>query len=159
MAAEKLKLKELYFFILCWFFLLLICETCYYLQEQITMQRKEWYRYKGSLSISLLFLWPSLSTHVLAPPHSGTSIHQIRSVAQSCPTLCDPMNRSTPGLPIHHQLPEFTQTHVHWFSDAIQPSHPLSSPSPPAPNPSQRQSLFQWVNSLQEVAKVLEFQL
>ena len=62
---------------------------------------------------------------------------------QSCPTLCDPMNRSTPGLPVHHQLPEFTQTHVHRVSDAIQPSHPLSSPSPPAPNPSQHHSLFQ----------------
>ena len=72
---------------------------------------------------------------------------QIRSVAQSCPTLCNPMNRSTPGLPLHYQLPEFTQTHVHRVSDAIQPSHPLSSPSPPAPNPSQHQSLFQWVKS------------
>ena len=69
--------------------------------------------------------------------------YQIRSVAQSCPTLCDPMNCSMPGLPVHHQLPEFTQTHVHRVSDAIQPSHPLSSPSPPAPNPSQHQSLFQ----------------
>ena len=68
---------------------------------------------------------------------------QFSSVAQSCPTRCDPMNRSTPGLPVHHQLPEFTQTHVHRVSDAIQPSHPLSSPSPPAPNPSQHQSLFQ----------------
>ena len=68
---------------------------------------------------------------------------QIRSVAQSCPTLCDPMNRSTPGLPVHHQHPEFTETHIHRVSDAIQPSHPLSSPSPPAPNPSQHQSLFQ----------------
>ena len=84
---------------------------------------------------------------------------QFSSVAQSCPTLCDPMNRSTPGLPVHHQLPEFTQTHVHRVSDAIQPSHPLSSLSPPAPNPSQHQGLFQWVNSLHEVAKVLEFQL
>ena len=84
---------------------------------------------------------------------------QIRSVAQSCPTLCDPMNRSTPGLPVHHQLPEFTETHIHWVSDAIQPSHPLSSPSPLAPSPSQHQSLFQWVNSSHEVAKVLEFQL
>ena len=83
---------------------------------------------------------------------------QFRSVAQSCPTLCNPMNRSTPGLPVHLQLPEFTQTHVHRVSDAIQPSHPLSSPSP-APNPSQHQSLFQWVNSSHEVAKVLEFQL
>ena len=68
---------------------------------------------------------------------------QIRSVAQSCPTPCDPMNRSMPGLPVHHQLPELTQTHVLRVSDAIQPSHPLSSPSPLAPNPSQHQSLFQ----------------
>ena len=68
---------------------------------------------------------------------------QFSSVAQSCPTLCDPMNRSTPGLPAHHQLPELTQTHVHRVRDAIQPSHPRSSPSPPAPNPSQHQSLFQ----------------
>ena len=68
---------------------------------------------------------------------------QFSSVAQSCPTLCDPMNCSMPGLPVHHQLPEFTQTHVHRVRDAIQPSHPLSSPSPPAPNPSQHQGLFQ----------------
>ena len=70
-------------------------------------------------------------------------IQSVSSVAQSCPTVCDPMNRSTPGLPVHHQLPEFTQTHVHRVSDAIQPSHPLSSPFPPAPNPSQHQNLFQ----------------
>ena len=68
------------------------------------------------------------------------TVHQFSSVAQSCPTLCDPMNSSTPGLPIHHQLPEFTQTHIHRVSDAIQPSHPVLSPSPPAPNPSQHQS-------------------
>ena len=68
---------------------------------------------------------------------------QFSSVAQSCWTLCNPINRSTPGLPVHHQLPEFTQTHVHLVGDAIQPSHPLSSPFPPAPNPSQQQSLFQ----------------
>ena len=86
-------------------------------------------------------------------------IYEIRSVAQSCLTVCDPMNRSTPGLSVHHQLPEFTQTHIHRVSDAIQPSHPLSSPSPLAPNPSQHQSLFQRVNSSHEVAKVLEFQL
>ena len=67
---------------------------------------------------------------------------QFSSVAQSCPTLCDPMNPSTPGLPVHHQLPEFTQTHVHRVGDAIQPSHPLSSPSPPAPNPSQLIRVF-----------------
>ena len=82
---------------------------------------------------------------------------QFSSVAQSCPTLCDPMNHSTPGLPVRHQLPEFT--HVHWVGDAIQPSHPQSPPSPPAPNPSQHQSLFQWVSSSHEVAKVLKFQL
>ena len=68
---------------------------------------------------------------------------QFSSVTQSCPTLCDPMNHSTPGLPVHHHLLEFTQTHVHRVSDAIQPSHPLSSPSPPALNPSQHQTLFQ----------------
>ena len=79
---------------------------------------------------------------------------QFSSVTESRPTLCDPMNRSTPGLPVHHQLPEFTQTHVHRISDAIQPSHPLSSLSPPVPSPSQHQGLFQWVNSLHEVAKV-----
>ena len=73
----------------------------------------------------------------------GLVLIQFSSVAQSCPTLHDPMNHSTPGLHEHHQLPEFTQTHVHRVSDAIQPSHPLSSPSPPAPNPSQHQSLFQ----------------
>ena len=72
-----------------------------------------------------------------------TNLDQIRSVAQSCPTLCDPMNRSMPGLPVHHQLLEFTETLVHRVRDAIQPSHPLLSPSPPAPNPSQHQSLFQ----------------
>ena len=87
------------------------------------------------------------------------SLVQFSSVAQSCPTLCNPMNCTTPGLPVHHQLPEFTQTHVLRVGDAIQPSHPLSSPSPPAPNPSQHQGLFQRVNSSHEVAKVLEFQL
>ena len=69
------------------------------------------------------------------------------------------MNRSMPGLPVHHQLPEFTQTHILWVGDAIQPSHPLSSPSPPAPNPSQHQSLFQWVTSLHEVAMSMSFSI
>ena len=82
---------------------------------------------------------------------------QFSSVTQSCPTLCDSMNRSMPGLPIHHQLPE--STHVHRVGDAIQPSRPLSSPSPPAFNLSQHQGLFQWLSCLHEVAKVLEFQL
>ena len=76
---------------------------------------------------------------------------QFSSVTQSCPTLCDPMNHSTPGLPVHHQLPEFTQTHVHRVSDVIQPPHPLLSPSPPALNPSQHQGLFKWVSSPPDV--------
>ena len=84
---------------------------------------------------------------------------QFSLVAQSCPTLCDPMNHSTPGLPVHHQLPEFTQTHVHWVGDAIQSSHSLSSPSPPALNLSQNQGLFKWVSSSHQVTKVLEFHL
>ena len=102
-------------------------------------------------------------TWVATSPKTRDSISlssvQFSSVARLCPTLCDPMNRSTPGLPVHHQLPEFTQTHIHRVGDPIQPSHPLSSPSPPAPNPSQHQGLFQWVNSSHEVAKVLDFQL
>ena len=84
---------------------------------------------------------------------------QFSSVTQSCPTLCNPMNCSMAGLPVYHQFLKFTQTHVHRVSDTIQPSHPLSSPSPPSPNPSQHQGLFQWVNSSHEVAKILEFQL
>ena len=99
---------------------------------------------------------------------SATGIHmsildyiiiQFPSVAQSCLTLCNPMNRSTPGFTVHHKLPEFTQTHAHQVGDAILPSHPLLSPSPTAPNPSQHQGLFQWVSSSHQVAKVLEFQL
>ena len=84
---------------------------------------------------------------------------QFSSVTQSCPTLCNPMNCSMPGLPVHHQLPEPTQTHVHWVGNAIQPSHPLSSPSPPALHLSQHQGLFKWVSSSHQMAKVLEFQL
>ena len=87
-----------------------------------------------------------------------TSSVQFSSAAQSCPTLCNPMNCSTSGFPVHHQHLEFTRTHVHRIGDAIQRSHPLSSPSPPAPTPFQHQGLFQWVNSLHEVAEVLEFQ-
>ena len=84
---------------------------------------------------------------------------QFSSVAQSCPIICDPMNCSMPGCPIHCQLPESTQTHVHWVGDVIQPSHPLLSPSPPALNLSQHQGLLKWVNSSHQVAKVLEIQL
>ena len=84
---------------------------------------------------------------------------QFSPVAQLCLSLWDPMDCSTPGLPVHHQFQEFTQTHVHWVSDAIQPSHPLWSPSPPTFNLSQHQGLFQWASSSHQVAKVLEFQL
>ena len=84
---------------------------------------------------------------------------QFRSVAQSWPTLCEPVNRSMPGLPVNHQLPESTQTHVHRVGDAIQPSHPVSFPSPPDLNPSQFQGLFKCLSSPHQVAKVLEFQL
>ena len=96
----------------------------------------------GLQPTSLLRPWdfPGMSTVVGC--HCLLSV-QFSLVAQSCPTLCDPMNRSTPGLPVHHQLPEFTQTHVHQVGDAIQPSHPLPSPSPPALNPSQHQGLIQ----------------
>ena len=108
---------------------------------------KTWKQYEFPLADEWIKMWNRYAMECSV---------QFNSVAQSCPTLCDPMNRSMPGLPVCHQLPEFTQTHV---SDAIQPSHPLSSPFPPAFNLSQHQSLFQWVNSSHEVAKVLQFQL
>ena len=112
------------------------------------------------ISLHLCFIWFLLLVsysflHISLLPPSV----QFSSVTQSCPTLCDPMNLSMPGIPVHHQLLESTQTHAHRVSDAIHSSHPLSSPSPPAPNPSQHQALFQWVNCSHEVAKLLEFQL
>ena len=104
----------------------------------------------------LLFATPqTVAHHGIFPLRK----HSVSSVAQSCPTLCDPIDCNMPGLPVPHQLPEFTQTHVHWIGDAIQSSHPLSSPSPPALNLSQHQGLFKWVSSSHQVAKVLEFQL
>ena len=109
----------------------------------------------GNIICPLCYILRMLCSLAKSMPNLG----QFNSVAQSSPTLWDPMNRSTPGLPVHHQLPKFTQTHVHRVHDAIQPSHPRSFPSPPAPHPSQHQGLFQWVNSSHEVAKVPEFQL
>ena len=114
---------------------------------------------KGSVNFHLLSQEQGLSHFDFCSLIYPLMPFEFSSVAQSCPTLCNPMNCSLPGLPVHHQLPEFTQTHVHRVGDAIQPSHPLSSPSLPAPNPSQHQSLFQRVSSSHEVAKVLEFQL
>ena len=117
-----------------------------------------------------MFCWKSCFFHPLivstvssettsSCPHYVSQLCPFSSVAQSCPTLCNPMNRSTPGLPVHHQLPELTQTHVHWVSDTIQSSHPLLSPSPPALSLSQHQGLFQWVSSSHQVTKGLDFQL
>ena len=101
---------------------------------------------------SVVVRWMNLEPLIQSEVNQKDTYHiSFSSVAQSCPTLCDPMNRSMPGLPVHHQLPEFTQTHVHRVSDAIQPSHPLSSHCPPPPNPSQHQSLLQWVNSSHEI--------
>ena len=99
---------------------------------------------QGSNLHFLCFLHCQMSSLPLAPSGKSNQLSvQFSSVAKSCPTLCDPMNCSMPGLPVHHQLPESTQTHAHQVGDAIQPSHPLSSPSPPALNPSQHQGLFQ----------------
>ena len=124
-------------------------------------QAKMWKIYSPSFLSFKVLKCISLFLPINVSPGGIQSIYlQFSSVQSlSCVWLCDPMNCSMPGLPVHHQLPEFTQTHVHRVSDAIQPSHPLLSPSPPAPNPSQPQSLFQGVNSSHEVAKVLEFEL
>ena len=112
-----------------------------------------WLSYWTTTTLILRILIDHLWVLGCFPVQSSSS-----SVTESCLTLCDPMNCSTPGLPVHHQFLEFIQTHVHWVDDAIQPSHPLSSPSPPALGLSQHQGLFQWVSSLHQVAKVLEFQ-
>ena len=100
-----------------------------------------------------------LKCSVLVTVHRLLLSVQFSSVAQLCPTLCDPMDCGTPGLPVHHQLLELTKIHVHWVSNAIQPSHPLSSPSLPTFNLSQHQGLFKWASCSQQVAKLLEFQL
>ena len=112
--------------------------------------------YMTDYVIYFLYKTHSFASTFLWVIHYSVQFSRVQ-FRQSCPAFCDPMNRSTPGLSVHHQLREFTQTHVHRVDDAIQPSHPLSSPSPPAPNPSQHHSLFQWVNSSHEVAKALEF--
>ena len=125
---------------------------CYILKERIVMINTR-HHSKGFIYI-YLFIYSTIQTTelgvLLALFYKGgkkdREVREVSSVQFSrsvMSNLCDPMNRSTPGLPVHHQLLEFTQTHVHRVSDAIQPSHPLSSPSPPAPNPSQHQSLFQ----------------
>jgi len=114
---------------------------------------KHLFLYFSNYFLSFFFFLTELSVWIFCP---FSSVH---SVAQSCPTLRNPMDCSTPGLSVHHQIPRFTQTHVHWVGDAIQPSHPLLSPSPTALNLFQHQGLFKWVSSSHQVAKVLEFQL
>ena len=128
----------------------------YYIWQQVDLWRV-FLRQPFSLNSEnkYYWLWRFLANHLSAISFSVL----FSSVTQSCLTLCDPMDCSTPGLPVHHQLPEFTQTHVHWVGDAIQLSHPLLSPSPPAFNLSQHQGLFKWVSSSHQVAKILEFQL
>ena len=140
----------------CYFFLFLFVPS-------LAFKTPLFYNFSDQDLIRPLFSFPSFlnQTQMFSPRLASKSTflvckNQFSSVAQSYPTLCDPMNRSTPGLHDHHQLPEFTQTHVH--QDGIQPSHPLSSPSPPTPNPSQHKSLFQWINSSHEAVKVLDFQ-
>ena len=121
-----------------------------------TMQQCGFIRDVGKIHPVVFYCW------ALEALNSSRNIERIKhfsSVTQSFPTFCNPMDWSTPGLHIHHQFLEFTQTHVHWVGDGIPPSHPLSSPSPPAFNLSQHQGLFQWVHSSHQVAKVLEFQL
>ena len=125
------------------------------------------YLYKHTYILLVLFLWRTVTNRAKSNIHyflennknSMAEMIQFSSVAQSCPTLCDPMSCSTLGLPVQHQLPESTQTHVHCIGDAIQPSHPLSSPSPLVLNLSQHQDLLKWVSSSHQAAKVLEFQL
>ena len=120
---------------------------------------RTYFSWFAHLSDHYSFLWISNRAVLLSCSCIHQSSVQFSSVAQLCQTLCDPMDCSTPVFPVHHQLPEFTQTHVHHVSDAIQPSHPLSSPSPPTFNLSQHQCLFQWIISSHQVAKVLELQL
>ena len=123
------------------------------LEQFFTFKQKKW-RSLETVDISKEWFFSHLLLYIFGP-HSV----EFSSVTQLCPTLCNPMNCSMSGLPVYHQLPEFTQSHVHWVGDAIQPSHPLLFTSPSAFNPSQHQGLFKWVSSLHQVAKVLEFQL
>ena len=141
------------------FTVLFLCTSTVYLRFDSWWSASE--KHLKQVRLTGIILRSSLQQSIWAAKCKGHSFHslQFSSVAQSCPTLWDPMNCSTPGLPVRHQLPESTQTHVHCVSDAIQPSHPLSSPSPPPLNLSQHQSLFKWFSSLHQVAKILEFQL
>ena len=126
--------------------------------------KSQWYIFPPYKAIFYLpwhreFLFDAIRKHYKWKFNLEVTLVKFSSVTQSCPPFCDPMDCSMPGFPAHYQLLELTQTHVHWVSDASQPSHPLLSPSPPAFNISQHQGLFRWVSSLHQVARVLELQL
>ena len=149
---------------------LLYAEILYALLTSALLLNQTWFLYWNSCPLSSL-AHPHIVFFRLFPTQVDlpfcfflllfcfSPFSQFSSVAQSCPTHCDPMDCSTPGFPVRHQLPELTQIHVHQVGDAIQPSHPIPSPSPPAFSLSQLQGLFQWVSSSHQVAKILKFQL
>ena len=132
----------------------LIYFILFFFSLKLSFVLTSWFAYSDLWFKSLLIL-----NYTVKAAFTLSTAFQFSSVAQLCPTLCDTMNHSTPGFPVRHWLLEFTQTHVHQVGDAIQPSHPLSFPFPPALNLSQHQGLFKWVSSSYQVAKVLEFQL
>ena len=147
------SLSKVYFFFLIVYVFLLFClqEICFFLFLYFCLSH---------LGLVCVSVFPRLHPGTRSTKQfSFWSSVQFCSVALLCPTLCDPMDFSTPGFPVHHQLLKLAQTHVHRICDAIQPSHPLSSPSTPALNLSQHQGLFKWVSSSHQVAKVLELQL
>ena len=131
----------------------LIYFILFFFSLKLSLLLTSWFAYSDLWFKSLLIL-----NYTVKAAFTLSTAFQFSSVAQLCPTLCDPLNSSTPGFPVHHQLLELAKTHIHQVGDAIQPFHPLSSPSPPAFNLSQHQGLFQWVGSSHQVAKVLEFQ-
>ena len=130
-------------------------------QDSVVDQRRHFIGNSDQIEKQCIVTQHKITGLCLLPKNSERKkwLDQFSSVAQLCLTLCDPINHSSPGIPVHHQLPESTQTHVHGVGDAIQPSHPMLSPSPPAFSLSQHQSLFKWVSSLHQMAKGLEFQL
>ena len=137
----------------CYYFAIFWCWFCVQWMWTVLFLFEIYYNLRKSMCL-ILWIFLGQEQYVLLWDIQFSSVQSVSRVR-----LCDPMNCSMPGLPVHHQLPKSTQTNVHWLSDAIQPSYPPSSPSPPALNLSQHQGLFKWVSSSHQVAKVLEFQL